>query len=150
LLHVLVALLRRKLPLGEATLLRLLRWPVESMEEADRHLFCVTFCLPGLTKAAENFAEANAVSPGLRAALKALIRTLRKAYDKDAPKYAARLQALLPVGRKHGEGPGPVSTRHPFGYSAWGPRAPGKSGRSWPVCFAPAKDERQWCGRQRF
>ena len=97
--HVLVALLRRKLPLGEATLLRLLRWPVESMEDADRDMCSVTFCLPGLTKAAENFAEANEVSPGLRAALKALIKTLRKAYDKDAPKYAERLRALLPVGR---------------------------------------------------
>jgi hypothetical protein len=97
--HTLVALLRRKLPLGEATLLGLLRWPVESMEEADRHFFPVGFCLPGLTKAAENFAAANEVRPRLRAALKALIRALRKAYDKDAPKYAARLQALLPASR---------------------------------------------------
>jgi hypothetical protein len=97
--HALEALLRRKLPLGEATLLRLLRWPVESMEDADRHMFSVSFCLPALTKAAENFAEANEVSPGLRAALKALIKTLRKAYDKDAPRYADRLQVLLPLGQ---------------------------------------------------
>jgi hypothetical protein len=36
---------------------------------------------------------------GLRTALKALIRTLRRAYDKDAGKYADRLRALLPAGR---------------------------------------------------
>jgi len=97
--HALVALLRRKLPLDEARLLRLLRWPVESMEDADRYLCTVTFCLPGLTTAAEDFAAANGVSPKLRTALKALIRTLRRAYDKDAGKYADRLQALLPAGR---------------------------------------------------
>jgi hypothetical protein len=97
--HALAALLRRKLPLDEARLLRLLRWPVESMEDADRHLFTLTFCLPGLTTAAEHFAAANTVSPRLRTALKALIRTLRRAYDKDAGKYAERLQALLTARR---------------------------------------------------
>jgi hypothetical protein len=97
--HVLVALLRRKLPLGEATLLRLLRWPVDSMDEADRHMGSGKFCLPGLTRAAVNFVDANEVSPRVRTALKALIRALRKAYDKDVLKYADRLQALLPVAR---------------------------------------------------
>jgi hypothetical protein len=97
--HALAALLRRKLPLDEGRLLRLLRWPVENMDDADRHLCTVGFCLPGLTTAAENFAAANGVSPRVRTALKALIRTLRRAYDRDAGKYADRLQALLPAGR---------------------------------------------------
>src|SRR5262249_1729521 len=86
--HALPAVLRRKLPLDEARLLRLLRWPVESKEDADDYLSTVTFCLPGLTAASENFAEANTVSPKLRTALQALIRKLRRADDKDVGKYA--------------------------------------------------------------
>jgi hypothetical protein len=97
--HALAALLRRKLPLDEARLLRLLRWPVESTENADFYLCSVTFCMPWLTATAENFAKANTVSPKLRTALKALIRTLRRAAEKDAGKYADRLQALLPASR---------------------------------------------------
>jgi hypothetical protein len=95
--HALVALLRRKLPLDEVRLLRLLLWPFATMEDADRYMFAFRFCLPGLATAAEHFAAANGVSPRLRTALKGLIRALRRSYDKDAGKYMDRLQALLPA-----------------------------------------------------
>jgi hypothetical protein len=95
--NALERMLRRKLPLGEARLIRLLRWPLNSTE----HLSSYMHCLSGLANAAENFAEANEVSASLHTVLESLIRALpREGYDKDCRKIADRLQALLPGGRR--------------------------------------------------
>jgi hypothetical protein len=90
-------MLRRKLPLSEARLVHLLRWPLNSTS----HISSYVHCLSGLTKAAESFAESNEVSPPLRMALESLIQALpREGYDKGCRKFADRLQALLPGGRR--------------------------------------------------
>jgi hypothetical protein len=86
-------LLRRKLPLGEARLIRLLRWPLGSKD----HISSYMHCLAGLTNAAEYHAESNAISPSLCKVLGALARTLsRETWDKPCRKAADRLRALLP------------------------------------------------------
>jgi hypothetical protein len=98
--HALERLLRRKLPLGEAGLIRLLRWPLRSEGGINSYWHC----LPGLTRAAEYHAASHEVGPALRKVLETLIRKLPRArqytasLEKDCRKAADRLRALLPEG----------------------------------------------------
>jgi hypothetical protein len=95
LLEALRALLRRTLPLSEATVLRLFRWPLEAANGVSNYVYP----LPGLATAAEGFAEANEISSPLQRALEQFIAQLRKdPRDKDCRKAADRLQALLAGG----------------------------------------------------
>lgn len=102
LMETLRSLLRRALPLGEEDVVRLLRWPVETVNpENPYELNSFMYPLPGLSCAAENFVEANEVSASLQAALETLIMRLRQnAHDKDCRKIADRLEALLASGPK--------------------------------------------------
>jgi Domain of unknown function (DUF4132) len=80
-------LLRRKPPLEEKTVVRLLRWPTRGREEINPY----THCLLALAAAAESYAESNEIGEPLRKALGDLLRriprdtgnaTLRKAAER--------------------------------------------------------------------
>ena len=98
--EVLRSLLRCALPLDEADLVRLLEWPVRATNPITGHLYP----LSGMAAAAENFAAANEVGPGLRAALETLVQLIRRemarlkaagmSARKDCLQVADRLQAL--------------------------------------------------------
>jgi hypothetical protein len=95
LLMTLRGLLRRSLPLSEATIVRLIYWPIRSANYIDSYLQP----LSGIATAAENFAEANESGDPLREALVSFMARLReKPNDKDCRKVADRLQALLAGG----------------------------------------------------
>jgi len=95
LLETLRGLLRRALPLNEATLIRLFQWPIR----ADHGIGNYTYPLSGMATAAEDFAEDNEIGGALRATLKSFIAQLRKeSDDKDCRKIADRLHALLVSG----------------------------------------------------
>ena len=97
LLEIVRALLRRALPLAEEDVTRLLRWPVESPWVGDAYgVNPFAFPLSGMVAAAKHCAKANGVSPALAAALRALVRRLRKnTRDRECPQTADRLQRLL-------------------------------------------------------
>ncbi len=95
LLVLLRGLLRRSLPLGEATLIRLFQWPIRASNGIGNY----SYPLSGMTTAAEHFAESNEISGPLLTTLKSFIAQLRKeSDDKDCRKIADRLQALLVGG----------------------------------------------------
>jgi hypothetical protein len=97
LLVTLQALLRRALPLSEATLIRLFQWPVRAKHGIGNY----TYPLSGMATAAEHFAEDKEISGPLLTTLKSFIAQLRKAADdKDCRKIAERLQTLLAGGPK--------------------------------------------------
>jgi hypothetical protein len=97
--EILRLLLRRKLPLDEQTVVRLLGWPAESKEDFNPFVYP----WPGLAGAAENYAEANGVSEPLQAALASLSHCLRHiqypmAHPKEWRQTAERLEALINSG----------------------------------------------------
>jgi Domain of unknown function (DUF4132) len=95
LLETLKGLLRRNLPLGEATVLRLIQWPANDQGYVSSY----TYPLPGLATAVEHFAASNEIGPALRENLETLIAKLRgQNRDKDSRKIADRLQALISEG----------------------------------------------------
>ena len=88
-------LLRRSLPLEEATLIRLLQWP----QKNSAPVWSYSYPLAGLANAAERYAESNAISPVLADVLEALIESLRGATnERDCRNTADRLQALIAGG----------------------------------------------------
>jgi hypothetical protein len=95
LLETLRALLRRSLPLSEATVTRLLQWPIEATNGISNHIYP----LSGMATAVENFAEDKEISGPLLATLRSFIARLDKEQDdKDCRKIADRLKALLAGG----------------------------------------------------
>jgi hypothetical protein len=88
-------LLRRKLPLSEARVTRLLQWPLKGKGSMSSYMYS----LSGLANAAENFAEANEIGEKLQRVLEGLVKRLREpSYDKQCRKIADRLQPLLAGG----------------------------------------------------
>ena len=95
-------LLRRNLPLGEADVLRLLRWPVSGSTPVIKWL-----PLTGIANAAEKWAETNQIGQDMQEALNALVGPLRRAaHDNDCRKIADRLDALLAGGPRIALEPG--------------------------------------------
>jgi hypothetical protein len=95
LLETLRGLLRRALPLSEATVIRLLQWPIKT----DYAIGYYTYPLSGMATAAEHFAEGSPIGGALLATLKSFIAQLRKGSDdKDCRKIAERLKTLLTGG----------------------------------------------------
>jgi hypothetical protein len=97
--EILRLLLRRKLPLDEQTIVRLIGWPAESKDDLNPYVYP----WPGLASAAENYAEANGASAALQAALEALAHLLRHiqspmAHPKEWRQTAERLEALINRG----------------------------------------------------
>jgi len=89
------ALLRRKLPLGEQAVVRLLRWPADAREEVNPYMYC----LPSLAAAAENYAESNEIGEPLREAIGDLLgRIPPRTGDATLRKVAERLDALIAGG----------------------------------------------------
>ena len=96
LIDTLRALLRRKLPLSEALLVRLLTWPLRERE----YITCYGFAVHYLTLAVEYRAAGHEIGPKLRVTVGRLARRLRAAtYDRDAPPIARRLEALAGPAR---------------------------------------------------
>ncbi len=90
-------LLRRKLPLSEARLIRLAEWPFKDKQGLSLY----GHCLLGLTTSVEHFAKENKVSERLRGLLNRLAEDLRKDhYFKQSRKLADRLQGVLGEERK--------------------------------------------------
>lgn len=84
-------LLRRKLPIDESLLRRILAWPLG----AD-YITVYGHCLNALAGAAENFVEAQALTPAGREAVRALAdRIDRKHLDQSYRKVADRFDAIL-------------------------------------------------------
>jgi hypothetical protein len=84
--------LRRALPLDEATLIRLFQWPAK----ASNSVGVWVYPLVGMATAAENFAATNGISDPLRAAIAAVVTRLHEhAHDKDCRKMADRLHKVL-------------------------------------------------------
>ena len=81
LVETLRGLLHRALPLDEATLTRLLQWPVRASRLIDSN----AYPLPGLAAAAENFAKTNEVGGPLRTALENLIAGLHRGSSDQGP-----------------------------------------------------------------
>jgi hypothetical protein len=89
--ETLEGLLRRKLPLSESSVLRLVSWPLDSSRPSS-----YMHCLSGLANAVENFAGSNEVGEPLQTVLNKFIPRLRQqTYDKPCRKIADRLQTLL-------------------------------------------------------
>jgi hypothetical protein len=98
--EMLRGLLRRALPLSEATLIRLFQWPMRSASGIE-YQYNFYYPLSGMATAAESFAEGNEFSDSFRAVLESFIARLRgDSNDKDSRKVADRLQALLTGGPK--------------------------------------------------
>jgi Domain of unknown function (DUF4132) len=88
-------LLRRKLPLGERTLVRLLRWPGGGREGINPFLHCMT----ALATAAETYAKSNEIREPVREALGDLLgRIPPRTGDATLRKVAERLDALIAGG----------------------------------------------------
>ena len=88
-------LLRRSLPLSEATLIRLFQWPIRVAKDINRQLKFY-YPLSGMAAATEGFAEDNEISDPLRATLESFIALLHEdSNDNDSRKIADRLQTLL-------------------------------------------------------
>jgi Domain of unknown function (DUF4132) len=100
--EVLRSLLRRELPLDEATVVRLLEWPAADSTQATGvsgygyGISTYNYPLTGIASAAEHFVESNGLTIHVSTALKQLIGRLREyPNDKECRKAADRLQALL-------------------------------------------------------
>jgi hypothetical protein len=92
LLETLRGLLRRALPLDEATLIRLFEWPAKASNLVSDHIYP----LVGMAAAAESFAATNGISGPLRAAITAVITRLHEyAHDRECRKMADRLHQVL-------------------------------------------------------
>ncbi len=88
-------LLRRALPLSEATLIRLFQWPIRAAD-GIQYKYNFYYPLSGMAAAIENFAEGNESGDSLRATLETFIALLREdSNDKDSRKVADRLQTRL-------------------------------------------------------
>jgi hypothetical protein len=95
LVETLRGLLRRTLPLDEATLVRLFEWPAQASNAVAPSIYP----LPGMAAAAEGFAETNRVSPPLRAAIAPVITRLHQyVHDRECRKMADRLHQILAGG----------------------------------------------------
>ncbi len=91
-------LLRRALPLSEATLIRLFQWPFQGTNYITQN-YNFYFALSGMASAVEHFAQSNEISDTLRSALETCIAGLRKDLKhKDSRTIADRLQKLLVGG----------------------------------------------------
>jgi hypothetical protein len=100
LVEMLRGLLRRALPLSEATLIRLFQCPIRAAKDIYYKLNFF-YPLSGMAAAAENFAEDHEISDSLRAVLEPCIALLRAdSNDKDSRKIADRLGALIAGGPK--------------------------------------------------
>jgi hypothetical protein len=98
-LETLHGLLRRALPLSEATVIRLIQWPVRGKRQIHKYPSNYLYPLSGMATAAEHFAEGNEIGDRLRSALESLIARLGEdSKDKVSRKIAYRLQALLAGG----------------------------------------------------
>ncbi len=93
-------LLRRALPLNEATLIRLLEWPINVTTGLSKY----SEPLSGIAGAVEKFTKGEEISDRLRATLKTFIARLRDAHretyfrEQECRKVADRLEVLLGGG----------------------------------------------------
>jgi hypothetical protein len=98
---ILRLLLRRKMSLDEQTVVRLIRWPVESPGEFNPFVYPFR----GIASVAENYAEVHGVNEPLQMALEALSDRLRHiewpmAHPKEWRETADRLEALVATAPK--------------------------------------------------
>jgi hypothetical protein len=100
LVEMLRGLLRRALPLSEATLIRLFQWPIRAAEDIQ-YKYNFFYPLSGMATAAENFAADHEISDSLRAVLEPCIALLcADSNDKESRKISGRLEALIAGGPK--------------------------------------------------